>query len=70
MLHLITKVKVILSSISNGLLFCPMNHTLISSCSEFNVFKRYVLFEKFLISYQTVYLEETYTVLLNLVDNH
>ena len=32
--------------------------------------KRYDLLEKFLISYQTVYLEQTHIILLNLVDNH
>ena len=38
MLHLITIIKFILSYISNGLLFWSMNHTLVSSYSELNVF--------------------------------
>ena len=63
-LHLITKVKFITSSISNGLLFWVVNHTLISSNSELNVFDKYYLLEKILINYQTFYLEETYTRLL------
>ena len=40
MLYLITNVKFILSSISNGWLFWSVNHTLISSYSELNVFKK------------------------------
>ena len=40
MLYLITIVQFILSSISNGLLFWSVNHTLISSYSELNVFKK------------------------------
>ena len=38
-LYLITIVKFILSSISNGWLFWSVNHTIISSYSELNVFK-------------------------------
>ena len=38
-LHLITIVKFILSSISNGLLFQSANNTSISLYSELNVFK-------------------------------
>ena len=38
--HLITKVKFILSSSSNGLLFCSVNHIIISSYSELKVFKK------------------------------
>ena len=40
MLPLITIVKFILSSISNGLLFWSVNHSLISSYSELNFFKK------------------------------
>ena len=32
--------------------------------------KRCVLFDNFLTDYQKVYLEQNYTVLLNLTDNH
>ena len=39
MLFLITKVKFILSSISNGWLFWSVNHTLMVWNSELNVFK-------------------------------
>ena len=39
MLYLITNIKFILSSISNGSLFWSVNHTLISLYSELNVFK-------------------------------
>ena len=38
--HLITIVKFILSSISNSWLFWSVNHTLILSYSELNVFKK------------------------------
>ena len=38
-LHLITIVKFILSSISNGWLLWSVNHTIISSYSALNVFK-------------------------------
>ena len=69
-LHLITEVKFILSSIFNGWLFWSVNHTLISSYSESNVFKKIWFVEKVVINYQTVYLEQTYIRPLNLVDNH
>ena len=39
MLHLISIVKFILSSISNGWLFWSVNHTSVSLYSELNVFK-------------------------------
>ena len=32
--------------------------------------KRYDLLEKFLRNYQKIYLEQTYIILLNLIDNH
>ena len=39
--------------------------------SELNIFlKGYDLQEKFLINYQTVYLEQTSVRLMNLFDNH
>ena len=38
--YLITMVRFILSSISKGLLFSSLNHTIISSHSELNVFKK------------------------------
>ena len=65
-LHLITKVKFVLSSISNSWLFWSANHTSISSYLEWNVLKRYKWLEKF----QTVYLEQTHTRLVNLVHTH
>ena len=37
--YLTIKVKFVLSSTSNGLLFCSVNHTLISRNFELNVFK-------------------------------
>ena len=40
MLHLITEVKFILSSISNGWLFWSVSHTSMSWNSELNVFKK------------------------------
>ena len=40
MLYLITIAKLILSSASNDWLFWSVNHTLISSYSELNVFKK------------------------------
>ena len=40
MIHLITIVKFILSSIYNGWLFWFVNHTIISSYSELNLFKK------------------------------
>ena len=42
--YLITRVKFILSSISNVWLFWYVNHTSISSNSEINVFKKILLF--------------------------
>ena len=38
--YLITIVRIILSSISNGLLFWLVNHTMISSYFQLNVFKK------------------------------
>ena len=71
MLHIITKVKLFLSSISNDWPFWSVNHNSMSWNSELNVFlKKYNLLEKFLINYQTVYLEQKCIKLLNLVDNH
>ena len=66
MLHLTTIVKFILSSISNDWLFWSVNHTIIASYSELNVFKKIW----FVISYQTVYSEQKCAILLNLADNH
>ena len=40
MLYLVTIIKFILSSTSNGWLFWYVNHTLISSYSELIVFKK------------------------------
>ena len=70
MFCLITKVKIIHSSVSNGWLFWSANYTSMSWNSELNVFKEYDLLKKFLINYQTAYLEQMCTRLLNLVDNH
>ena len=55
-------------------LFCLLflmvvNHTLISSYSDLNVFKKIWFVGEFLISYQTAYLEQINIILLNLADN-
>ena len=70
MYYLVTRVEFILSSIYNGWLFWSVNHSSMAWSSELNVFKKYDLLEKFLINYETVYLEQWCTRLLNLVDNH
>ena len=71
MLYLITKVKLILSSISNGRLFWSVNYTSVSWNSVFEMFlEKYDFSEKFLINYRTVYLEQKCTKLWNLADNH
>ena len=44
MYYLITNVKFILSSISNGGLFWSVNHTLIAWNSQLNVFKKIWVF--------------------------
>ena len=63
MFYLVTKVKFICW------LFRSVNHTSMSWNSELNVFKKNDSL-KFLINYQTVYLERACTRLLNLVDNY
>ena len=65
-LYLITIVKFILSSISNWL----VNHTLISSYSELNGFKKIWFVGEISNKLPKVYLEQKYIMLLNLVDNH
>ena len=67
MFYLITIVKFILSSISNGWLFWSVNHTLISSYSELNVFKN-IWFVGEISNKLTNGLFGT--IPLNLVDNH
>ena len=60
-----------MSSISNDWLFWSVNHTSMAWNSELNVFEKiWAFLWKFLIDYQMVYLEQMYTKLLNVFDNH
>ena len=62
MLYLITKVKLILSSISHGWLFWSVNQTWMSWNSELNVVKKKKWFVGDISNnYQTVYLEQKCT---------
>ena len=62
-----TKVNLILSSTSSGLLFSSVNHTLIYKNFSLYVFKGFV---KFLIIGQMICLEQIYVIPLYPVDNH
>ena len=65
-----TKVKLILSFISGGLLLLWfLNHISIYENIELKVFVNMKLMKPLVID-QMIYLEEMYTKLLNLVNNH
>ena len=66
-LHLITKVMFILSSISSE--FWSVNHTSMYENSELKVFKNIIFLVKYVVIDQMTYYEQIYTRPLNLDDN-
>ena len=70
MLHLITKVKFILSSISNGWLFWSVNQTSMSWISELNVFKKIWFAEEISNRLPNGLFGTNVYKALKLVDNH
>ena len=70
MLHLITKVRFILPTISNGCLFWSESHTSMSWNSELNVFKNIWSVEEISNKVPNGYLGQTWTRPLNFVNNH